>query len=97
MDNMELLATALEYIENHLEEDVRTEDAAKSCFCSKSTLEKLFRCVMNISVRDYIVMLDYSKTIEKRSKIENSVKGFMKKLSKRKRLRGKWKRGYQHV
>ena len=55
MGNMELLATALEYMENHLEEDVRTEDVAKSCFCAKSTLEKMFRCVMNISVHDYMV------------------------------------------
>lgn len=55
MGNMELLATALEYVETHLEEDVRTEDVAKSCFCAKSTLEKLFRCVMSISVHDYMV------------------------------------------
>ena len=55
MGNMELLATALEYVETHLEEDVRTEDVAKACFCAKSTLEKLFRCVMGISVHDYMV------------------------------------------
>ena len=55
MGNMELLASALEYVETHLEEDVRTEDVAKACFCAKSTLEKLFRCVMNISVHDYMV------------------------------------------
>ena len=55
MGNMELLASALEYVETHLEEDVRTEDVAKDCFCAKSTLEKLFRCAMNISVHDYMV------------------------------------------
>ena len=55
MGNMELLTTALEYLESHLEEDVRTEDVAKACYCAKSTLEKLFRCVMNISVHDYMV------------------------------------------
>lgn len=55
MGNMELLAAALEYLENHLEEDVRTEEVARACFCSKSTLEKLFRCVMNISLHDYMV------------------------------------------
>ena len=55
MGNMELLANALEYLETHLEEDVRTEDVAGACYCSKSTLEKLFRCVMNISVHDYLV------------------------------------------
>ena len=55
MGNMELLASALEYVETHLEEDVRTEDVAGACFCAKSTLEKLFRCAMNISVHDYMV------------------------------------------
>ena len=55
MDNMELLAMALEYVESYLEEDIRTEELAKACFCSKSTLEKLFRCVMNITVHDYMV------------------------------------------
>ncbi len=55
MANMELLANALEYMETHLEEDVRTEDVAGACFCAKSTLEKLFRCVMGIGVHDYMV------------------------------------------
>ncbi len=55
MGNMELLATALEYLETHLEEDLRTEDVAKACFCSKSTLEKLFKCVNGIGVHDYLV------------------------------------------
>ena len=55
MNNMDLLTIALEYVESHLEEDVRTEEIAKICFCSKSSLEKLFRCVMNISVHDYMV------------------------------------------
>ncbi len=55
MGNMELLATALEYLENHLEEDVRTENVAAACYCAKSTLEKLFRCAMGIGVHDYLV------------------------------------------
>ena len=55
MEKLELLATALEYMESHLEEDVRTEDVATACFCAKSTLEKLFRRVMNTSVHDYTV------------------------------------------
>lgn len=52
---MELLLTSLEYIENHLRDDIRTEDVAAACYCSKSTLEKMFRCVNRISVHDYIV------------------------------------------
>lgn len=55
MRNIELLSDSLEYIENHLESDIRTEDVAKACHCSKSTLEKLFRCVNDITVRDYIM------------------------------------------
>lgn len=55
MQNIELLMVSLEYIEQHLCEDIKTEDIAKVCFCSKSTLEKLFRCVNHISVRDYII------------------------------------------
>ena len=55
MNNMELLANALTYIENHLDKEIKTQDVADACFCSKSTLEKLFRCVNNISVRDYLI------------------------------------------
>lgn len=55
MHNVELLMSSLEYIENHLKDDMKTEDVAKACFCSKSALEKLFRCVNHISVHDYLV------------------------------------------
>ena len=55
MDNLELLAKALEYMEQHLETDICTEEIARACYCSKSTLEKLFRFVNHISVRDYLI------------------------------------------
>lgn len=55
MNNLELLTNALEYVESHLQEDICTEDVAKACFCSKSTLEKLFKCVNHTTVRDYLV------------------------------------------
>lgn len=55
MRNVELLIVSLEYIENHLGDDIRTEDVAAACYCSKSTLEKLFRCVNRISVHDYVI------------------------------------------
>lgn len=42
MKRIELLANALEYMENHLEDEITTPDIAKSCYCSRSTLEKLF-------------------------------------------------------
>lgn len=31
----------------------KTEDIAKSLYCSKSSLEKLFRLVTNMSIKDY--------------------------------------------
>ncbi len=55
MRNIETLMSALEYIEAHLSDEIKTEDVAGFCFCSKSTLEKLFRSVHDISVHDYIV------------------------------------------
>lgn len=55
MQNIELLMAALEYIEVHLSDEIKTEDVADSCFCSKSTLEKLFRSVHDISVREYMI------------------------------------------
>lgn len=55
MQNIELLMLALEYIEVHLGDEIKTEDIASACFCSKSTLEKLFRNVHNISVHEYMI------------------------------------------
>ena len=55
MQHIEILMAALEYIEIHLCDEIRTEDIAAACFCSKSTLEKLFRRVHCISVHEYIV------------------------------------------
>ncbi len=54
MKNMDLLMASLEYIELHIKDDLKTAEVAEKCFCSKSTLEKLFRHVNNISVQDYI-------------------------------------------
>lgn len=55
MSKLELLAGALAYMEEHLDEKIRTEDIAEVCYCSKSTLEKLFKCVNGVSVRDYLI------------------------------------------
>lgn len=55
MNNIDLLASALSYIEQHLEEKINTNDIAEACYCSKSTLEKLFKCVNDITIRDYLV------------------------------------------
>lgn len=55
MKNIDLLVSGLEYIEEHIKDDLKTQDIAKACHCSKSTLEKLFQCVNGISVHNYIV------------------------------------------
>ena len=54
-NKLELLTTALSFLEDNLTEKITTEDVAKVCYCSKSTLEKLFRCVSHMSVHDYII------------------------------------------
>lgn len=54
MKRFSLLVSSLEYIEQHIGEDIHTDDIAAACFCSRSALEKLFSCVNNISVRSYI-------------------------------------------
>ena len=55
MNNMEILANAFEYIENHLQTEIKTNDVANACFCSKSALEKIFRYVSNIGVHEYVI------------------------------------------
>lgn len=54
MDNINLLVSSLEYIECHLKDSIKTIDIANACYCSKSTLEKLFHYVYHISVHDYL-------------------------------------------
>lgn len=55
MNKMALLAAAFEYIELNLLTDIKTEDVAKACYCSKAALEKLFRCLNHMSVHDYVI------------------------------------------
>ncbi len=55
MNKIEILATALEYIEANLSSEIKTEDVAGACYCSKAALEKLFRCLNHMSVHDYVV------------------------------------------
>ena len=54
-NKLELLTTALSYLEDNLTEKISTEDVAKVCYCSKSTLEKLFRCASQMSVHEYVI------------------------------------------
>lgn len=61
MENIQLLVEALEYIEDNLTESMKTETIADHLHCSKSTIEKLFRYINNISIRDYIIRRRISK------------------------------------
>ena len=45
MNNMEILANAFSFIEDNLHNDIRTQDVAEACYCSKSVLEKIFKCI----------------------------------------------------
>lgn len=55
MDNIILITRALEMIENNLTEEIRTDDIAKELYCSKSSIEKLFKYVTKMSIHDYLV------------------------------------------
>lgn len=55
MENLLLLAEALEFIEENLTTNIKTEDIIVKLYCSKSRLEKLFKYTTKISIRDYII------------------------------------------
>ena len=54
MNKFEILSVALEYIEENITSGVTPADCAKYCGYSLSNLQKMFRCVFNIGVSDYI-------------------------------------------
>ena len=55
MNNIEILANALEFMEENLQNEIKTQDIADACYCSKSALEKIFRHINRISVREYLI------------------------------------------
>lgn len=55
MENLVLITTTLELLEDHLTENIKTEEIARRLYCSKSTIEKLFRYATNMSIRDYVI------------------------------------------
>lgn len=71
MKNWILITDALEYIEGHLTDEIKTEHIAKSLFCSKSTLEKLFKYFGNISIKDYVIRRRMSKAARELVENEN--------------------------
>lgn len=61
MENIQILVKALEYIDSNLTESVNTEEIANHLYCSKSTIEKLFKYINNMTIRDYIIRRRMSK------------------------------------
>lgn len=55
MNNMEILANAFSFIEDNLHNDIKTQDVADACYCSKSVLEKIFKCIGKHGVHEYIM------------------------------------------
>lgn len=55
MNNIEILANAFEFIEKNLTNEIKTQDVADACYCSKSVLDKVFRFAGKIPVHEYIV------------------------------------------
>ncbi len=54
MRNLCVLNDALNYIEDHLRDELAQSDIAAHCYCSLSSLQKLFRYTFGISVGDYV-------------------------------------------
>lgn len=55
MNNIEILTKALEFMEENLQNEIKTQDVADACYCSKSVLEKIFRHVSHVSVHEYLI------------------------------------------
>ena len=55
MEKLLLITEALGFIEANLTEDLKTDDIARELYCSKSSLEKLFRVVTHMSIKDYSI------------------------------------------
>ena len=54
LKNYDCLIRALEYIENHIGEEISSEALAEYSLCSLSSLQKLFRMVCDYSIKEYI-------------------------------------------
>jgi len=54
LKNLYILTEALEYIEDNLCDEISQEDIASACYCSLSSLQKLFRYVFRVSIKEYI-------------------------------------------
>lgn len=63
-EKLNILKKALEYVEENLTEDFSQEKCAKACYCSLSSLQKLFRNVFHMGVGDYVTRRRLSNAAE---------------------------------
>ncbi len=63
-EKLNILRKALEYVEENLTEDFSQENCAKACYCSLSSLQKLFRNVFHMGVGDYVTRRRLSNAAE---------------------------------
>ena len=54
MDKFDLLSNALNCIETNLREEISPQEIADACFCSLSTLQKMFQYAFHIGISDYM-------------------------------------------
>lgn len=54
-NSVEVLMEVLEYIENNIAGDISVDDIARDCYISVSSLQKKFKYVFNMTVKDYIL------------------------------------------
>lgn len=54
MRNFFVLANAIEYIEQNLDQSLGVEEIASACYCSVSALQKLFRFALHLCVKEYV-------------------------------------------
>lgn len=77
MENLLLLTEALEFIEENLTENIKTEDIAANLYCSKSKIEKLFKYVTRISIRNYIIRRRMSLAAKEISSSKGDIKSLI--------------------
>lgn len=54
MKNFYVLVRALDFMEDHLTDPITQEDIAAACYCSLSSLQKLLRYAIHVSVKEYL-------------------------------------------
>ncbi len=73
LKNFYILTEALEYIENNICDEISQEDIASACYCSLSSLQKLFRYVFRFSIKEYISKRRLTHAAEELINTDNSI------------------------